>query len=129
MVTTDVGGRPQAAGAAQQPDEKARMIKVSILYPNRENVRFDIDYYRDKHMTLAAKHFGTALKGWSIDRGVNAGEPGSKPSFVAAGHFLFDSMEAFRNVFDPVAGALVADIPNYTDSAPHILISEVVTSV
>lgn len=105
------------------------MIKVSILYPYRDNVRFDIDYYRDKHMTLAAKHFGTALKGWSIDKGVSAGEPGSTPGFVAAGHFLFESFEAFKNVFEPVAGELVADIPNYTDSAPQILISEVVTNI
>jgi uncharacterized protein (TIGR02118 family) len=105
------------------------MIKVSILYPYRDNVRFDMDYYRDKHMTLAAKHFGTALKGWSIDKGMSGGEPGSKPGFVAAGHFLFDSFEAFEKVFAPVAGELVADIPNYTDSAPQTLISEVVTSV
>ncbi|CAB3712639.1 EthD family reductase [Trinickia soli] len=105
------------------------MIKVSILYPFRENVRFDIDYYRDKHMTLAARHFGAALKGWSIDSGINAGEPGSKPGFVAAGHFLFDSIESFTAVFEPVADELVADIPNYTDSAPQILISEVVMSV
>ncbi|TAM52559.1 MAG: EthD family reductase [Paraburkholderia sp.] len=105
------------------------MIKVSILYPYRDNVRFDIDYYRDKHMTLAAKHFGTALKGWSVDKGVSGGEPGSNPAFVAAGHFLFDSVEAFQKVFEPVASELIADIPNYTDSTPDILISEVVTSV
>jgi len=105
------------------------MIKVSILYRYRDNVRFDIDYYRDKHMTRAAKHFGTALKGWSIDKGVSGGEPGSNPAFVGAGHFLFDSVEAFQKVFEPVAHELVADIPNYTDSTPQILISEVVTSV
>ncbi len=105
------------------------MIKVSILYPYHDNVRFDIDYYRDKHMTLAAKYFGSALKGWSIDKGMSGGEPGSMPGFVASGHFLFDSIEAFQKVFAPVAHELVADIPNYTDSTPQILISEVVTSV
>jgi len=80
-------------------------------------------------MPLAAKHFGTALKGWSIDKGASAGVPGSKPGFVAAGHFLFESLDAFREVFEPVADELVGDIPNYTDSTPQILISEVVTSV
>lgn len=104
------------------------MIKVSILYPYRENGRFDIDYYRDKHMPLAAKYFGTALKGWSVDKGVGGAEPGSLPGFVAAGHFLFDSQEAFVQVFEPVAAELVADVSNYTDSAPQILISEVVTT-
>ncbi|WP_206951447.1 EthD family reductase [Trinickia acidisoli] len=105
------------------------MIKVSILYPYRENVRFDIDYYCRKHMPLAAKYFGTALKGWSVDQGMSGGEPGSAPSYAVAGHFLFDSLEAFKQVFEPVAGELVADIPNYTDSAPQILISEVIANV
>ena len=52
------------------------MIKVSILYPYRENGRFDMDYYCGTHMPLAAKLFGAALKGWSVDAGINAGPPG-----------------------------------------------------
>lgn len=105
------------------------MIKVSILYPHRENVRFDLGYYCEKHMTLAARYFEPALRGWSVDKGLSGGEPNSAPGFVAAGHFLFDSLEAFQAVFAPVAAELVADIPNYTDSAPQILISEVVATV
>ena len=105
------------------------MIKVSILYPYRENVRFDVEYYCNKHMTLAANRFKPALKGWSVDKAISAAEPNSAPSFVAAGHFLFDSVEAFQQVFAPAAAELVADIPNYTDSAPQILISDVVVNV
>ncbi len=105
------------------------MIKVSILYPYRENGRFDFDYYCGKHMPLAAKHFGAALKGWSVDKGISGGEPNSAASFVAAGHFLFDSVEAFQNAFALVAAELIADIPNYTDSEPQIVISEVIVTV
>ena len=105
------------------------MIKVSILYPYRENGRFDFDYYCAQHMRLAAKHFEPALKGWSVDKGISGGEPNSVASFVAAGHFLFDSLEAFQAVFAPVAAELVADIPNYTDSEPQIVISEVLIDV
>ncbi|RDU96086.1 EthD family reductase [Trinickia dinghuensis] len=105
------------------------MIKVSILYPYRENVRFDFDYYCAKHMKQAAQYFEPALKGWSVDKGISGGEPGSAAAFVAAGHFLFDSVEAFTEVFKPVAAELVADIPNYTDSAPQIVISEVLVNV
>lgn len=104
------------------------MIKVSILYPYRENGRFDFDYYCGTHMTRAAQYFEPALKGWSVDKGISGGEPNSAASFVAAGHFLFDSLEAFQQVFAPVAGELVADIPNYTDSEPQIVISEVIVS-
>ena len=105
------------------------MIKVSILYPHRENVRFDFDYYCGKHMKLAAQYFEPALRGWSVDKGIQGGEPHSAPGFVAAGHFLFDSVQAFEAVFAPVAAELVADIPNYTDSKPQILISEVAANV
>ncbi|MCL2658459.1 MAG: EthD family reductase [Betaproteobacteria bacterium] len=106
------------------------MIKVSILYPYRENGRFDVDYYCNTHMLLSAKRFGSALKGWSVDVGINAGPPDTKPPFAAAGHFLFDSVEAFYAVFMPVAEELTADIPNYTDGGNgQILISEIKVSV
>jgi len=106
------------------------MIKVSILYPYREGGRFDVDYYCGTHMPLAAKLFGAALKGWSVDIGINAGPPGSPPPFVAAGHFLFDTADAFYEVFKPASDTLLADIPNYTDGGNgKILISEVKVTV
>ena len=102
------------------------MIKVSILYPYRENGRFDVDYYCRTHMPLAVQRFGAGLRGWSVDVGINAGPPGSPPPYVAAGHFLFDSVEAFYDVFIPASDELLGDIPNYTDGGNGtIQISEV----
>ncbi len=106
------------------------MIKVSILYPYRENGRFDSEYYCSTHMPLAAKLFGSALKGWSVDIGINAGPPGTPPPYVAAGHFLFDTLDAFYDVFKPNAKQLLDDIPNYTDGGNGaILVSEIKVSV
>jgi uncharacterized protein (TIGR02118 family) len=106
------------------------MIKVSILYPYRENGRFDTEYYCTHHMPLAAKLFGSTLKGWSVDIGINAGPPGTPPPYVAAGHFLFETMDAFYAAFQPHADTLLDDIPNYTDGGNgRILISEVKVSV
>jgi uncharacterized protein (TIGR02118 family) len=106
------------------------MIKVSILYPYRENGHFDVDYYCVTHMPLAARLFGDALKGWSVDVGINAGPPGTPPPYVAAGHFLFDTIEAFYTVFKPASETLLADIPNYTDGGNgSILISEIKVNV
>jgi uncharacterized protein (TIGR02118 family) len=102
------------------------MIKVSILYPYRENGRFDVGYCYGTHMPLAAGRFGAALKGWSVDVGINGGKLDSKPPGAVAGHFLFDSLAALDKVFGPAAEALVADIPNHTDGGNgQILISEV----
>jgi uncharacterized protein (TIGR02118 family) len=56
------------------------MIKVSILYPYRENGKFDVEYYCRTHMPLAARLFGAALKGSLVDIGINAGPPGMPPT-------------------------------------------------
>lgn len=102
------------------------MTKVSILNPYRENGRFDVGCYWGTHMPPAAERFGAALKGWSVDVGVNGGKPDSKPPYAVAGHFLFDSLDAFHKVFGPAAKALVAAIPNDTDGGNgQILISKV----
>ena len=45
------------------------MIKVAILYPNGEGKTFDMDYYSNKHMPMAASLFGDSLKAMSIDKG------------------------------------------------------------
>lgn len=106
------------------------MIKVSILYPHRQNGRFDSEYYTTRHMPLAARLFGDALRGWPVDIGINAGPPDTPPPYVAAGHFLFDTVDAFYAAFQPHAQTLLDDIPNYTDGGNGtILISEIKVSV
>ena len=45
------------------------MIRLSVFYPTTEGATFDHDYYRDRHVPLAAKTWG--LDGAEIDRGVS----------------------------------------------------------
>ena len=45
----------------------------------------------------------------------------------AAGYFAFNSVPEFAAAFAPHAGAIMADLPNYTDSRPEILIGEIVS--
>lgn len=51
------------------------MIKVSVIYPHADGVRFDMDYYATKHMPMVRDRLGVALKGISIDRGLAGGAP------------------------------------------------------
>ena len=37
------------------------MIKISVMYPGGENVRFDMDYYVGKHMPMVREKLGAAL--------------------------------------------------------------------
>lgn len=101
------------------------MVKVSVFYPNRKGVRFDIEYYCNRHMPLVRRLVGAALKGVNVEHGICGDEPGSPPAYVALGHLLFDSVEAFQAGFGPHVQEIMADIPNYTDVQPAIQISEV----
>jgi uncharacterized protein (TIGR02118 family) len=101
------------------------MIKVSVLYPNAEGSHFDIGYYCEKHMPMVQKLLGRALKGIAVEQGIAGGAPGAPPTYLAMGHLMFESVEAFQAAFTPHAQTLMNDIPNYTNSQPVIQISEV----
>jgi uncharacterized protein (TIGR02118 family) len=104
------------------------MVKISILYPNRENGRFDMDYYVNTHMPLSIQLLSVhpGFKGVSVEHGVGGGAPDAAPTYVAMCHFLFDSFESFLAAFNPNAPVLQGDMPNYTDIESIIQISEVV---
>jgi uncharacterized protein (TIGR02118 family) len=101
------------------------MIKVSVFYPNSEGSKFDLDYYVSKHMPMVESEVGPALQGMSVDAGLAGGAPGAPAPYACIGHLLFNSVEAFQTSFGPKAGVIMADIPNYTDIAPVMQISEV----
>ena len=101
------------------------MIKVSIHYPNAEGCRFDTDYYLNTHMPMAIAKLSPALKGVSVDIGLSGALPDTPPPYAAVCHLLFETAETFYGAFMPNAEALQGDIPNYTDIASVIQISDV----
>ena len=101
------------------------MVKVSVFYPNTAGSTFDMPYYLNRHMPMVKQKLGPALKGMFVEHGLGGGEPGSPPAYVAMGHLLFDSVEAFQHAWAPHAGAIVGDVPNYTNTQPTIQVSEV----
>lgn len=65
------------------------MIKVSVLYPQSAGSKFDIDYYVTKHMPMVRQKVGSALKGMAVEQGLSGGQPGTAPTYIAAGHPYF----------------------------------------
>jgi uncharacterized protein (TIGR02118 family) len=102
------------------------MIKVTVLYPNSPGVRFDHDYYRDRHMPLVKTRMGEACRFYTVDKGLAGGAPGSAAPYVGMCHIYCESVEAFQSGFGPHAKEIAADLPNYTNVAPVVQISEVV---
>lgn len=101
------------------------MIRVSVIYPNIEGKRFEMDYYCEKHIPMIKAKVGAACKDVIVDQGMSGAQPGSKPGFIAWAHFLFDSPETFQSAFIPHLKEFSDDIPNYTDIEPIFQISEV----
>jgi uncharacterized protein (TIGR02118 family) len=102
------------------------MIKVSVMYANKPGVRFNHEYYRDKHMPLVKSKMGASCKYYTIDKGIAGGAPGAPPTYVGMCHIFSDSVEDFQSGFGAHAKEIMADIANYTDETPIIQISEVV---
>lgn len=101
------------------------MIKVSVLYPGSGGNRFDFAYYCDKHMPMVKDKLGDACKGIAVERGMSGEMPGSPPPYVAMAHLFFESVESFQGAFGPHAEAIMRDVPNYTDIAPVLQVSDV----
>jgi uncharacterized protein (TIGR02118 family) len=102
------------------------MIKVSVMYPQKPDARFDHAYYRDKHMPLVKARMGPACLFYTVDRGLAGGAPGDPPTYVGMCHIYCESVESFQSGFGPHMKETMDDIPNYTDLAPIVQISEVV---
>jgi uncharacterized protein (TIGR02118 family) len=101
------------------------MIKVSVFYPNKKGSSFDMAYYCDRHIPLVQRLLRPALKGAAVEQGLGGVTPGSAATYVAMGHLLFDSADAFQKAFGAHADEIMGDIPNYTNIEPIIQISEV----
>ena len=102
------------------------MIKFNVMYPFQPGMRFDHDYYRDKHMPLVAKRLGSACRYYTVDKGLAAGAPGAQLPFAAACSIYSDSIEGLQAALNPHVQEIMGDIANYTDAQPVIWVSDAV---
>ena len=101
------------------------MIKVSVLYPNGEGKKFDMDYYCNQHVRLVGELLGDAVKAATVEKGIGGANPGSPATYAAMGNLYFASMDSFQNSFGPNAEKIMGDLPNFTNIEPVVQISEV----
>src|SRR5688572_27549728 len=99
--------------STDSPTIKKGMIKVTILYPNGDGKKFDMDYYSHKHMPMIASLLGDSLKLFEIDKGLAGRTPDESIPFLAIGYLYFDKLSAFQNSFGPHAEQIRGDVQNY----------------
>ena len=101
------------------------MIKVTVLYPNAPDAKFDMKYYVTHHLPMVRDKCAPACRSIAAESGLAGGDPGSTAPYIAIGHLTFDSVEVFQKAFGPHAAEIMGDIANYTDAQPVVQIGEV----
>jgi uncharacterized protein (TIGR02118 family) len=100
------------------------MIRVSVSYPAVEDQHFDHNYYQNEHRALIRELLEPhGLQRLEIDECLANGA-GKPPAVVAAAHMVFADQAAFQAGMAAAGKALGADMKNYTDTPPTVVISE-----
>ena len=91
----------------------------TVLYPNDDDTKFDLDYYLKTHMPLVAnkwKQYG--LTGWDvIEHDSTLG--GAKPAYKIEATLHWSSKDAAEKATTgPEAGEIFGDVPNFTNKQP-----------
>ncbi len=103
------------------------MVRLSVMYPNGSQSRFDWDYYLGPHVVLAKKLLlPRGLVRLEIDRGVGAFPPGAPAPYHAIGHLFFASMQDMESALASTAPELIEDQRKYYSGESVVQISEVV---
>ncbi len=103
------------------------MIRVTVLYPNQPDAKFDETYYVQRHLPFVKQRLSEyGLTRLEVEKGLTGAMPGTPPPFLWIGHMYFDSPEAVQKAFAASAAQLMGDIPNFTNVAVQTQIGEVV---
>ncbi|MGS0748360.1 EthD family reductase [Halpernia sp. GG3] len=103
------------------------MIKVSILYRNGNDVKFDAEYYKNTHLKMISEKIGTALKGLELDLGIGGRKDEEPAPYVAIAHLHFEDLNSFKKSFLPHSELFGADVKNYSNVSGELQISEIIT--
>lgn len=99
-------------------------VSLQVLYPVHDETHFDHDYYTATHIPLVDEHMGEHIDRTSISKGL-AGGPDVPAGFYVVATMIFASMDNLQTALE-VAGPVLADIPNFTNTEPKMLIGEVI---
>lgn len=103
------------------------MIKVTVMYPNEDGKKFDMDYYGNNHLPMVQRLLGSGgLVRTEWEKGISDTDPNAPPMYVAVGHLYFNALEDVHAAFTTHGREIMGDIPNYTDIKPLFQISELV---
>jgi uncharacterized protein (TIGR02118 family) len=99
-------------------------LALQVIYPIVDGTHFDVDYYLGTHMPLVGEHMGPHIASTLVTKGL-AGGPDTPPGIYAIATMTFEDQAAMDAAMK-ASGPVIADIPNFTDTRPQMLIGEVI---
>lgn len=97
-------------------------VTLQVLYPISDGSTFDDTYYAKTHMDLVDKYMGAHIDKAIVTKGI-AGGPDTPPGFHAIATFVFTDQAALDAALG-AAGPVLADIPEFTNVQPKMLIGQ-----
>ena len=101
------------------------MFCVMVVYPNKDGVQFDFEYYIKKHIPMVSGHLGANLVKVEVRQGITSISESIQP-FVCVSTLRINSVEEFHSAMNEHGKEIMGDIPNYTNAEPIIQIDEVI---
>jgi uncharacterized protein (TIGR02118 family) len=128
-LTDDVphftNGRPtiqfdtvEGESGAKRSAPKVGDTCLTILYPNKEGAKWDVDYYRAHHMPLIMKLYGAqAIKRFELRKG-DKNMAGARPDFVGTVNIYIQDQKAFDAAGKQHGQTLRDDVPHFSSVFP-----------
>jgi uncharacterized protein (TIGR02118 family) len=101
------------------------MISILVLYANSPGSRFDLNYYTSRHLPLVRRllePMGMRSLTYVTERALDPAAPHQAYRLIA--ELRFDDMATTQAALAAHGAETQADIPNFTDVAPIIMIGE-----
>ena len=98
---------------------------LQVLYPITESTNFDYDYYFGKHMAIVGENIGEYMESSLVTKGI-AGGPDVPAPYYAIATLVFKDKSGLDGALSKIEKP-VADVANFTNTKPIMLIGEVVS--
>jgi|SRR6056297_279795 len=111
-------------GAFSDLPEKKMALSLQVIYPITEDTHFDFEYYLGTHIPMVGEHMGAHIDKTLVTKGLASG-PEVAPHSYAVATMTFADQGALDSAL-AASGPVIADIANFTNTQPQMLIGEVI---
>ena len=105
------------------------MISVLVVYAGKPGARFDLEYYTSRHLPLVRRLLEPlGMRSLTYVRDSAPDPSGASQLFRLVAELRFDDRDAMNKALGAHGAETQADIANFTDVAPIILIGELMSA-